>query len=141
MKFILQNNVSVTFEILPQYPENPPVISVSTELINAERFIFENELRNLADKSVGFPMIMDLVIKLQQLTEDYYKKKQLENLIKNSNSETQLEGNDVHNLNKMFVFINTFQLARHQYYIYLLLYISTYLYIYVYIHVHIYIYI
>lgn len=115
MKFILQNNVSVTFEILPQYPENPPVISVSTELINAERFVFQNELRNLADKSVGYPMIMDLVIKLQQLTEDYYKKKQSESQMKNSNAETQIGGNnDIHILNTMFtLFMFKFSISQH----------------------------
>ena len=103
---MLQNNVSVTFEVLSTYPEKPPNISISAELTNAERFLFENELRNVAQKSIGYPMIMDLVIKLQQLTEDYYAKKRSERDKGNASVTTEKTGkNYVYILNSTFIYL------------------------------------
>lgn len=72
LKFNLQKNVSITFEILPTYPNHPPLISISSaELTKSERCAFESKIKELAHENLGFPMIMDLVIKLQQMVVDY----------------------------------------------------------------------
>lgn len=76
LKFYLQWNMTVTLEVPRSYPQDPPFISLSsTELTNTERCHLESELRNLASKNVGFPVIMDLVTKMQHLVEDFYSKK------------------------------------------------------------------
>lgn len=73
-KFHLQNNVSVTFELPPAYPQKPPGISITAaNMTNASRSTFENELRSYASENIGNLMIMDLVIKLQQFISDYEK--------------------------------------------------------------------
>lgn len=110
LKFFLQNNASVTFEVPQDYPQKGPAISIAAaELKNADRFTFENALKTLASEMLGSPMIMDLVIKLTQLMDDYHEK----NVVQTQNRNTVIkdEGNrsDIsmlvsHNIKSFFQF-------------------------------------
>ncbi|XP_035229946.1 RWD domain-containing protein 3-like [Stegodyphus dumicola] len=78
LKFTLKDAACITFKISEAYPHIPPQISLAaSDLLNAEKSTIEEEIRNYAAKIVGSPMIMDLVIKLQQILEE---KKMKENL-------------------------------------------------------------
>ncbi|KFM66882.1 RWD domain-containing protein 3, partial [Stegodyphus mimosarum] len=78
LKFTLKDAACITFEIPEAYPHIPPQISLaSSDLFNAEKSTIEEEIRNYATKIVGSPMIMDLVIKLQQILEEKKMKETL----------------------------------------------------------------
>lgn len=62
----------MTFEIPDSYPLKEPLISLSSsKLVKADQSTIENKLRNYALTLVGSPMIMDLVIKLQEFLETH----------------------------------------------------------------------
>lgn len=65
----------MTFEIPESYPFKEPLISLaSSKLVKADQSIIENKVRNYASTLVGSPMIMDLLIKLQEFLEIHLNK-------------------------------------------------------------------
>ncbi|GBN65287.1 RWD domain-containing protein 3 [Araneus ventricosus] len=78
LKFNLPEDNCLTFEIPNQYPQVIPQISLaSTKLSKAKRILVEKEIRDNAEELVGSPMIMDLVIKSQEIFENHFIKHEL----------------------------------------------------------------
>ncbi|GIY37977.1 RWD domain-containing protein 3 [Caerostris darwini] len=76
LKFtVCDDDTCVTFEIPENYPQVIPVISVSsTKISNAQKTLIENEIKCYAEGIIGSPIIMDLVIKFQEIFNSYLNK-------------------------------------------------------------------
>ncbi|GFT41300.1 RWD domain-containing protein 3 [Nephila pilipes] len=75
LKFTVSEDSCLTFEILDQYPQTVPLISLSSgKLSNAQKNMIESDIRNFTEGLIGSPMILDIVIKFQELYKSYLTK-------------------------------------------------------------------